>query len=43
MYDLAYTPLLVAYSLEILPFEIRARGFAVMNLTVILTLVRPSV
>jgi MFS family permease len=38
MYDLAYTPLLVAYSLEILPFEIRARGFAVMNLTVILTL-----
>ncbi|KAH7106336.1 hypothetical protein BKA62DRAFT_611906 [Auriculariales sp. MPI-PUGE-AT-0066] len=38
MYDLAYTPLLVAYSLEILPFEIRARGFAMMNLTVILTL-----
>lgn len=37
-YDLAYTPLLVAYCLEILPFEIRARGFAVMNLTVVLTL-----
>lgn len=29
-YDLAYTPLLVAYTLEILPFRIRAKGFAVM-------------
>jgi len=33
-YDLAYTPLLVAYSLEILPFKIRAKGFAVMNFTI---------
>lgn len=29
-YDLAYTPLIVAYSLEILPFRVRAKGFAVM-------------
>jgi hypothetical protein len=26
----AYTPLLVAYTLEILPFAIRAKGFALM-------------
>jgi hypothetical protein len=29
-YDLAYTPMLVAYSLEILPFKVRAKGFAIM-------------
>ena len=29
-YDIAYTPLVVAYVVEILPFEIRSRGFAVM-------------
>jgi len=37
-YDLAYTPMLIAYTLEILPFNIRAKGFAVMNLVVSLTL-----
>jgi len=37
-YDIAYTPMLVAYTLEILPFNIRAKGFAVMNITVCLTL-----
>jgi len=36
-YDIAYTPMLVAYTLEILPYKIRAKGFAVMNLTVFLT------
>ena len=36
-YDVAYTPLLVAYTLEILPFRIRAKGFALMNLTVYIT------
>ncbi|KAF7327815.1 Hexose transporterarabidopsis thliana mutm-like protein-1 [Mycena kentingensis (nom. inval.)] len=36
-YDLAFTPLLVSYSLEILPYRIRAKGFAVMNLVVFLT------
>ena len=29
-YDLAYTPMLIAYTLEILPFAIRAKGFAIM-------------
>lgn len=29
-YDIAYSPLLVAYTVEILPFTIRAKGFAVM-------------
>ncbi|TEB33338.1 general substrate transporter [Coprinellus micaceus] len=36
-YDIAYTPLLVTYSLEILPFRIRAKGFAVMNITIMAT------
>ncbi|KAF9468077.1 general substrate transporter [Collybia nuda] len=36
-YDIAYTPMLVAYTLEILPYRIRAKGFALMNLTVMLT------
>ncbi|KAI0784259.1 general substrate transporter [Abortiporus biennis] len=35
-YDIAYTPMLIAYTLEILPFNIRAKGFA--NLVVSLTL-----
>lgn len=29
-YDVAYTPLIVTYSLEILPFKVRAKGFALM-------------
>ena len=29
-YDIAYTPLLVVYAIEILPFQIRAKGFAFM-------------
>ncbi|KAI0001426.1 general substrate transporter, partial [Russula compacta] len=33
-YDLAYTPMLVAYTLEILPYSIRAKGFALMNFAV---------
>ncbi|KAI0078841.1 general substrate transporter [Panus rudis PR-1116 ss-1] len=37
-YDIAYTPMLIAYTLEILPFSIRAKGFAVMNLVVSLVL-----
>ncbi|PPQ69312.1 hypothetical protein CVT25_005913 [Psilocybe cyanescens] len=36
-YDLAYTPMLVAYTLEILPFRVRAKGFAIMNLTIMAT------
>ncbi|KAH8118062.1 general substrate transporter [Phellopilus nigrolimitatus] len=37
-YDIAYTPMLVAYTLEILPYNVRAKGFAIMNMTVCLTL-----
>jgi len=29
--DIAYTPLLIAYGVEILPFRIRAEGFASMG------------
>jgi len=29
-YDIAYTPVLVAYALEILPYRVRAKGFALM-------------
>ncbi|KII85011.1 hypothetical protein PLICRDRAFT_116656 [Plicaturopsis crispa FD-325 SS-3] len=36
-YDIAYTPMLVSYTLEILPYNIRAKGFAIMNLTVCMT------
>lgn len=38
-YDIAYSPLLVAYCVEILPFNIRAKGFAVMNFTIAIALV----
>ncbi|KDQ15950.1 hypothetical protein BOTBODRAFT_130708 [Botryobasidium botryosum FD-172 SS1] len=38
-YDIAYSPLLVAYTIEVLPYQIRAKGFAVMNFTVCITLV----
>jgi len=38
-YDIAYSPLLVAYTIEVLPYQIRAKGFAVMNFTVCVTLV----
>ncbi|KAI0300924.1 hypothetical protein BC826DRAFT_626812 [Russula brevipes] len=31
-YNLAYSPMLVAYTLEILPYAIRAKGFACMNM-----------
>ncbi|KAI0250199.1 general substrate transporter [Lactifluus subvellereus] len=37
-YGLAYTPMLVTYTLEILPFSIRAKGFAMMNLAVSIAL-----
>jgi hypothetical protein len=29
-YDFAYTPMIVSYTLEILPYNIRARGLAIM-------------
>ncbi|KAJ8585741.1 general substrate transporter [Rhizopogon salebrosus TDB-379] len=36
-YDFAYTPMLISYTLEILPYNIRAKGLAIMNLAVYVT------
>ncbi|KAG1747246.1 uncharacterized protein EDB91DRAFT_1235971 [Suillus paluster] len=36
-YDFAYTPMLVSYTLEILPYNIRAKGLAIMNFSAYLT------
>lgn len=38
-YDIAYTPLLVSYTVEITPYAIRAKMFAVMNVCVTASLV----
>jgi sugar porter (SP) family MFS transporter len=38
-YDLAFTPLIVAYTVEILPFDIRAKGFNIFNFTISLALI----
>jgi len=38
-YDLAFTPLIVAYTVEILPYSLRAKGFNVFNFTISLALI----
>jgi sugar porter (SP) family MFS transporter len=38
-YDLAFTPLIVSYTVEILPFAIRAKGFTVFNFSISLSLI----
>jgi len=38
-YAIAYTPLIVSYTLEILPFALRARGFTVFNFAVTLSVI----
>ncbi|KIJ49078.1 hypothetical protein M422DRAFT_777634 [Sphaerobolus stellatus SS14] len=38
-YDIAFTPLIVSYTVEILPFAIRAKGFNIFNFTVSLALI----
>ncbi|EIN08295.1 general substrate transporter [Punctularia strigosozonata HHB-11173 SS5] len=38
-YDLAFTPLIVSYTVEILPFPIRAKGFNVFNFVISLALI----
>jgi len=38
-YAIAYTPLIVSYTLEILPFALRARGFTVFNFTVTISVI----
>ena len=38
-YDIAFTPLIVSYTLEILPYPLRAKGFTVFNFVVSLALI----
>lgn len=38
-YDLAFTPLIVSYTVEILPFAIRAKGFTIFNFAISLSLI----
>lgn len=38
-YDLAFTPLIVSYTVEILPYHIRAKGFNIFNFTISLALI----
>ncbi|GBE83821.1 Lactose permease [Sparassis crispa] len=38
-YDIAFTPLIVSYTVEILPYTIRAKGFNVFNFVVSLALI----
>ncbi|KAG6827547.1 hypothetical protein H0H92_011330 [Tricholoma furcatifolium] len=38
-YDLAFTPLIVSYTLEILPYPLRAKGFNVFNFSISLSLI----
>ncbi|KIJ36372.1 hypothetical protein M422DRAFT_76265 [Sphaerobolus stellatus SS14] len=33
-YDLAFTPLIVSYTVEILPYAVRAKGFNIFNFTI---------
>jgi len=38
-YDIAFTPLIVSYTVEILPYPIRAKGFNVFNFAISLSLI----
>ncbi|KAJ3528956.1 hypothetical protein NMY22_g9196 [Coprinellus aureogranulatus] len=38
-YDLAYTPLIVTYTVEILPYQLRAKGFTLFNFAISLSLI----
>jgi sugar porter (SP) family MFS transporter len=38
-YDLAFTPLIVSYTLEILPYQLRAKGFTLFNFSISLSLI----
>ena len=37
--SIAFTPLIVSYTVEILPFAIRAKGFTIFNFAVSLSLI----
>lgn len=39
LYDLAFTPLIVSYTVEILPFALRAKGFNIFNFAISLSLI----
>ncbi|KAF7334658.1 MFS domain-containing protein [Mycena venus] len=38
-YNLAFSPLIVTYALEILPYNIRAKGFNIFNITISIALI----
>ncbi|KAH8107644.1 general substrate transporter [Cristinia sonorae] len=38
-YDIAFTPLIVSYTVEILPFALRAKGFTVFNFALTISLI----
>jgi hypothetical protein len=38
-YDIAFTPLIVSYTLEILPYPLRAKGFTVFSFVISLALI----
>ncbi|KAG6839620.1 hypothetical protein H0H87_000390 [Tephrocybe sp. NHM501043] len=38
-YDIAFSPLIVSYTLEILPYHLRAKGFSVFNFAISLSLI----
>ncbi|KAI0064231.1 hexose transporter [Artomyces pyxidatus] len=38
-YDLAFTPLIVSYTVEILPYQLRAKGFTIFNFTISCSLI----
>lgn len=38
-FSLAFTPLIVSYTVEILPYHIRAKGFNVFNFAISLSLI----
>ena len=38
-YSIAFTPLIVSYTVEILPFAIRAKGFTIFNFAISLSLI----
>ncbi|TDL25203.1 hexose transporter [Rickenella mellea] len=38
-YDIAFTPLIVSYTVEILPYAIRAKGFTIFNFSISLSLI----
>jgi len=38
-YDIAYTPLIVSYTVEILPYALRAKGFTIFNFCISLSLI----